>query len=84
MKKILSIFVLIISFVLGWNANDWYYQNDNLFDSYLKAKDERDILSDAIRCSIDEGDTTILRNTEYYLNIINLDSCSLKQWSYCY
>lgn len=84
MKKLIITFAIIISFLLGWNTNDWYYQDDNLFDSYLKAKDERDILSDAIRYSIDEGDTIILRNTEYYLDIISLDTCSLEQWSFCY
>ena len=74
MKKYALILVLVISAIGNFVA---LCQRD-------VARNERDVLSDAIRNHVDNGDTTLMDDVEYYLNVINKDTNRLSNWVYCY
>jgi len=45
---------------------------------------QRDALSDAIKCYADNTDTVVFNYADYYLRIIKSNKDSLYSWSYCY
>lgn len=55
-----------------------------LADKLIETQDERDILSDVIRCYADTKDTSIIDMSQSFLNDIGCDTNNLNQWSYEY
>lgn len=53
-------------------------------DNLIETQDQRDILSDVIRCYADTKDTSIVNLSQEFLVDIGCDTNNLNQWSYEY
>ena len=85
MNKIIAIaaiIAVIYSFAIGYRLGN--SRLPNYYNEYIENRDERDILSDIIRKSMDENDSCVINNAKFYLNIVSKDTIDLNNWSYCY
>ena len=85
-----KIIVIIINAVIGaalWQAIDFGIrtnkENKAMFERLRMVENERNALSDAIRCYADSADTIIIDYSQWYLKAVGCPD-SLEDWSNFY